>query len=303
MTEQDFDNIPVLEDVVVAGNLDKAVTGGIDVNNPTPVETFDALFEAQTDQLNQNKTEDSDSPTITENDIDNIAPEVQKDDEDKLEAAFPNNKASHIDFWESSDFHQDHHFNRTIDPKAKFSAVIQDSTTEVDEPSTLSDEDLFNKTMAEKGMAMADAIKAEPLSTQQSIPNTTESLQTSPDVSLDDTNEKALEPIVEEALDSDDIHETAIAIDNSITETTNNDSEKIEAQHSDESISSDVIAASQNIGHQIDIQQLTESIVLELMPAIESQVRTLVQSTLEKNLENTTSSRETDFTPEKDPNQ
>ena len=47
MSDEDLEIIPILEDVLVAGDLDKAVTGDIDVNDLESIESFDALFENQ----------------------------------------------------------------------------------------------------------------------------------------------------------------------------------------------------------------------------------------------------------------
>ena len=53
MSDEDLEIIPILEDVLVAGDLDKAVTGDIDVNDLESIERFDALFENQ--QSNDNE--------------------------------------------------------------------------------------------------------------------------------------------------------------------------------------------------------------------------------------------------------
>ena len=50
--DDDLEIIPVLDDIVVAGDLDKAVTGDTDVNNLSSIESFDDLFDTNDNEEN-----------------------------------------------------------------------------------------------------------------------------------------------------------------------------------------------------------------------------------------------------------
>ena len=68
MSDEDLEIIPILEDVLVAGDLDKAVTGDIDVNDLESIERFDALFENQQSNDNEAPEENlTDKSTEDEN--------------------------------------------------------------------------------------------------------------------------------------------------------------------------------------------------------------------------------------------
>lgn len=233
MTEEDTDIIPTLEDIVVAGDLDKAVTGDIDVKHLDSVESFDALFEAQTQAFDQN-----------EDKAEETASKEQTAHEQKPETAFLTNEASHIDFWESSDFNKDHDLNKVIDPDNEFAFKTETTETDtVNDDSYLPDQQepeaentLFNPEQYMSDELMADALMAESLLNNNSS---------------GDDNE--IEP--------------------------------------------------QNLADHTDINQLAETIVLEIMPAIESQIHSLVLSSLEKHLDQSISRPAIGSITEKDQDQ
>ena len=259
MSDEDLEIIPILEDVLVAGDLDKAVTGDIDVNDLESIERFDALFETQ-------------QPHDNENDLDDKTPE------ENLASKSTGNEtileSKNDDSFYSPDLdllsekeHQDE--NVAYDSKTE-SLDYETQSTDTSNVA-ISNEDVGNEIETES----FEPVKAEDNS-----------------AFIEETNELAdsNQALINQALDEDDdidVQEITGFQDEVTSEPEISEAAIItepEQQSLEPTNQETTSQEPTNQEAEIDLCEIVDKVTQDIMPELETQIRSLVLTSLEKHL-------------------
>lgn len=254
MSDEDLEIIPILDDVLVAGDLDKAVVGDIDVKDLESIESFDALFDDDATDFGDN--------SIIQKSLED-SPEAEDTEAEPLES-------SSGDLFDSPDFDSPHNEQDDESDNSEADNVTTDyasygetATPETVEAIGFSDREI-------------ESAPPEKIDEQYSTSDGSDTGSYLEPSFMQETSELASsnQSLIDQEFDDLD------------------DADNTDEQNNDTPYHSEIIPETDASLHpvttppeqQIDVSQILETVMQEIMPEIESQIRTIVLTSLKKHL-------------------
>lgn len=253
MSDEDLEKIPTLDDVLVAGDLDKAVMGDIDARDPEAIERFDALF-------NDDAIDFDDNAVIQESFEDSPADDTEAEYlEFASEKLFdsPDVSSPHDEQYDEPDSSEADNvttdyasYEETATPETIHATGFADREIE-STPSETIDEHYGTSDASDTGSYLEPSLRQE---TNQ----------------LASSKQSLIDPKLDDLDNADDTDE----------------------KNSDTSYHSEIRPETDASLHpittppelQIDVSQMLEKVMQEIMPEIETQIRSIVTTSLKKHL-------------------